>query len=107
MESSELSPFLIRIHAEDNVAVLGRTLAAGERFLVAGCEYSHPVELPLGHKIALRMIVAGEKIRKYGAPIGSASREIRIGEHVHLHNIQSDYLPTYTLDPKHRYGRQH
>jgi hypothetical protein len=31
---------------------------------------------------------------KYGAPIGSATRDIGPGEYVHTHNVKSDYLPT-------------
>lgn len=54
--------------------------------------------LGLGHKIASRDIAAGEKIVKYGAPIGSATTAIPAGEHVHLHNMKSDYLPTFTLE---------
>jgi hypothetical protein len=29
--------------------------------------------------------------------IGSATAPIRRGEHVHLHNLASDYIATYTL----------
>jgi hypothetical protein len=39
----------------------------------------------------------GDKIIKFGVPIGSATKHIDIGEHIHLHNMKSDYLPTYTL----------
>ena len=35
----------------------------------------------------------GERIVKYGAPIGVASRAIDPGEYVHTHNMASDYLP--------------
>ena len=35
---------------------------------------------------------------KYGAPIGSATAAIAAGEHVHVHNMKSDYTPTYQLD---------
>ena len=46
-------------------------------------------EVPAGHKIALRDIAAGEAVVKYGWPIGTASREIRAGEWVHVHNLKS------------------
>ncbi|HRJ73596.1 MAG TPA: SAF domain-containing protein [Terrimicrobiaceae bacterium] len=46
----------------------------------------------------MRDIRTGEKILKYGVPIGSATCDIAFGEHVHLHNMKSDYLPTYTLE---------
>jgi hypothetical protein len=57
----------------------------------------------LGDKVAARDLAAGEIIRKYGVPIGSATRAIEAGEHVHLHNMKSDYLPTYTLEDDHRF----
>lgn len=93
---------LLRIAKQDNVFVLLRPLSAGERLRLCGRTVVCDTPLGLGHKIAARDIAAGEKIVKYGAPIGSAVRDIALGEHVHLHNIQSDYIPTYTLerDPK-------
>ena len=33
-----------------------------------------------------------------GAPIGRASRAIAPGDHVHLHNLVSNYTPTYALN---------
>ena len=38
--------------------------------------------VPLGHKVALRDLEAGERVIKYGVPIGVATRDIRAGEHV-------------------------
>ena len=46
-------------------------------------------EIPFGHKIALKEIKKGEKVIKYGEPIGQATRDIKKGEHVHVHNIKS------------------
>ena len=89
---------LLRISDEDNVYVLLRSIAAGTVLQLGESETAFETGLELGHKIAARDIAAGEKIIKYGAPIGSATRDIRAGEHVHVHNIKSDYLPTYTLD---------
>jgi altronate dehydratase len=63
------------------------------------------VDLPLGHKVARNDIAAGEKVVKYGAPIGSATAAIRTGDHAPVHNIKSDSTPTYHLDDvKNRYG---
>ena len=45
--------------------------------------------VPFGHKVAAREIAAGEPVVKYHEPIGRASRAIRPGEHVHVHNVQS------------------
>ena len=46
--------------------------------------------VPLGHKIALRDLPAGEQVIKYGIAIGRATRDIRAGEHVHVHNIKGE-----------------
>ena len=50
-------------------------------------------DVDVGHKFAVRAITAGERIVKYGAPIGVATRDIEPGEYVHTHNMTSDYLP--------------
>lgn len=46
-------------------------------------------DVPYGHKLALRAIAAGEQITKYGEEIGVASKDIRAGEYVHVHNLDS------------------
>lgn len=45
--------------------------------------------IPLGHKLALRDIGQGEFIVKYGEIIGLATQNIMIGQHVHIHNLES------------------
>ena len=54
--------------------------------------------VPIGHKVARADIRPGDKILKYGAPIGVATADIPAGAHVHVHNVRSDYTPSYTLD---------
>lgn len=88
----------IQISPEDNIVVLTRSVRAGESMQVGDVTFPFPQALDLGHKIACRAIRPGEKILKYGAPIGSATQAIQVGEHVHLHNMKSDYLPTYTME---------
>lgn len=46
-------------------------------------------KIVFGHKVALRDIAEGEKIIKCAAVIGKATRDIRKGEHVHIHNVVS------------------
>lgn len=48
------------------------------------------VNLSDGHKYALRDIVKGENIIKYGNPIGHATADIKKGEHVHTHNVKTN-----------------
>jgi len=88
----------IQLSPSDNVVVLTKSLPVGAALKIDGREYRLPAPLGLGHKLASRCIHVGEKIIKYGAPIGSATCGIEAGEHVHLHNMQSDYLPTFTLE---------
>ncbi|MCX8494802.1 MAG: UxaA family hydrolase [Akkermansiaceae bacterium] len=88
----------IRLFPTDNVMVLTRSLEAGETIELGDIRRTLQNPIGLGHKIAACAISTGEKILKYGAPIGSATAPIEPGEHIHLHNMKSDYLPTFTLD---------
>jgi (2R)-sulfolactate sulfo-lyase subunit alpha len=47
------------------------------------------MEVPIGHKIALVDIKAGDTVWKYGQDIGQAKADIRQGEHVHVHNLKT------------------
>lgn len=93
--TDETDSRLLRLHPADNVLTVIRSLREGEKVRIGGAEITIGKALPVGHKIAARDITAGEKILKYGAPIGSAICRIVAGEHVHTHNLKSDYLPTH------------
>lgn len=92
-----IDPRLLLLSESDNVLVARSRIAAGAPIEVDGVGIRLAEPLPIGHKIARRDIAAGEKILKYGAPIGSATAAIRRGEPVHVHNVKSDYTPTYHL----------
>ena len=47
--------------------------------------------IALGHKVALKDIQEGEPIVKFGLTIGRATRDIRAGQWVHLHNCSSNF----------------
>lgn len=89
---------LLRLAGADNVLVATGPVGPGATPLSDGGEITVLAAVTLGHKVAARAIAAGEKILKYGAPIGSATTDIAMGAHVHVHNMQSDYTPTYALD---------
>ncbi len=72
--------------------------AGGTELQIRGHTVLLKQDIPLGFKIASCDIAADESIVKYGVSIGSATRDIVRGDLVHLHNMKSDYLPTYTLD---------
>jgi hypothetical protein len=92
---------LLRLDPLDNVLVAIQTLEAGDSVVIDGRALSVPCRLTLGHKLAARDIRCGEKILKYHMPIGSATRDIAAGEHVHLHNMKSDYMDTATMQARH------
>ncbi|MCR4410843.1 MAG: UxaA family hydrolase [Thermoguttaceae bacterium] len=96
--TSTTDPRLLHLAPEDNVCAVTTTIEAGQTLLFQGRPIRVAQRIPTGHKVAIAPIAAGEKVRKYGAPIGSATRDIAPGEYVHTHNVKSDYLPTYTRE---------
>ena len=66
------------------------------------------VSLSTGHKSALCDIKKGEDIIKYGYPIGVATEDIKVGEHVHSHNMKTklrdilsyQYTPRFSFPEK-------
>ncbi|HLX27368.1 MAG TPA: altronate dehydratase family protein [Casimicrobiaceae bacterium] len=79
------SSLTIRLHPADDVVIaraqlVGGTTLIDENVTVAGL-------VPPGHKVATRAVAAGSPVRRYNQVIGFASRDIRPGEHVHLHNL--------------------
>src|SRR5205814_1660715 len=98
-------PRLLLLDERDNVLVVTARIRAGEAVAIAGAPVTMPADVPIGHKLARRAIGLGAKIMKYGAPIGSATAPIAAGELVHVHNVKSDYTPTYHLeDVRAEYG---
>jgi altronate hydrolase len=91
-----------KIHAKDNVAVAVRPLAAGEKLSVAGQNLTVREAVPAGHKIALTDIAAGDKVIKYGFPIGLAVKRIGTGGWVHTHNVKTGLgeMLDYSYNPE-------
>ena len=101
MQTEGRSRKLLRIHRDDNVLIVVVPIRVGDRDLVEGHEVVFTQNVAIGHKVAARDIKAGEKVYKCGVPIGSAKEMIRAGAHMHLHNLKSEYIATYTLDKDH------
>jgi len=95
---------LVLLHREDNVACLPRSTKAGTRIRFEERAWLLDSARGPGFKIAIRSIAKGEKVLKFGVPIGSAIADIFPGEVVHLHNLKSDYIATYTLEEGGKYG---
>jgi altronate hydrolase len=84
------------LHADDNICVAARNLAAGESLAIAGTTIKLAEAIRLGHKIAVRPIKAGDYVRKYGQIIGQATQPIEPGQWVHSHNlINGDFVRDY------------
>ena len=75
----------IRLHPADDVVIARMEIPTGT--LVTKEKVSALVTIPAGHKLAVRDISQGEPVRRYNQIIGFATRAIRAGEHVHVHNI--------------------
>jgi hypothetical protein len=91
-------PPLLLLHPDDNILVARRDIAAGERVELDGESFTIPAAVELGHKLARRALPAQTRVLKYGAPIGSMKIAAARGEHVHLHNLRSDYIPSTTRE---------
>jgi altronate hydrolase len=84
ISDSALSPVL-RLHPNDDVVIARRQLVSGTALAELNVTVTGLV--PPGHKIAVRAVARGGPVRRYNQIIGFASRDIRPGEHVHLHNM--------------------
>lgn len=79
-----MSPAVIVLATDDDVAVALRALAPGEA-VVAGVTASEAI--PAGHKVAVKPIRRGALVVKYGQAIGEALADVAAGAHVHVHNL--------------------
>lgn len=86
----------LRINSNDNVIIALQALKKGDMVILGNKKTFEVLEdIQEGHKIALENITAGEKVYRYGEPIIEATRTIKRGEWVHVHNthpIMSDII---------------
>lgn len=89
-------PQLLVHEHEDNVGVVVvEGLTAGtEMTCVVTADNSSFVlrakaDVPIGHKIALKDLKAGDTAIKYGEDIGRIVADVAQGEHVHVHNLKT------------------
>ncbi|WP_242183443.1 UxaA family hydrolase [Sphingomonas sp. CARO-RG-8B-R24-01] len=88
----------ILLHPSDNILVVTAAIAAGDIVSIDGDAVVIPVPVQVGHKIARLTLSLGETVIKYGAPIGSMTAPAARGDHVHLHNMKSDYIASHLRD---------
>lgn len=79
----------VKFTAEDNVAIVLDDLKPGQTISVEGEDILVREEIPYGHKIALEDIAVGGTVLKYGEPVARCIQEIKKGDWVHVHNVES------------------
>ena len=89
---------LTQINPNDSVAVALMPLKAGEKYDCQGRTVIPGSDIPMGHKVALKNIAKGEKVIKYGYPIGYLLSNAKAGEHIHTHNIFTQNTYTQSMN---------
>ena len=79
-----MNTLAIRLHENDNVITAKTNI--DPKVLLNNEDLTTTQFIPVGHKIATKVIEKGEDIIKYDNIIGTAKTKISIGEHVHIHN---------------------
>jgi len=81
----------IVLHPKDNVATLIADGKAGDEVQLQGREGTVALaqDVNYGHKIALVPMPAGAEVVKYGEIVGRMTAGAAVGEHVHVHNVES------------------
>ena len=92
---------LILVHDHDDAAIALANLSKGETYEVAGRSITLLDDIPFGHKVALRDIPQGDNVIKYGNPLGHATQDIKVGQHIHTHNLTTNLAGhiDYTYQP--------
>jgi len=88
----------LQINERDNVATATKNIEQDGKVQIISPEGETVIittsldYIPFGHKIAIKAFSEGEEILKYGETIGLASKKIKLGEWVHVHNVVSARL---------------
>lgn len=82
----------MKIDSKDTVGVVLEDVAQGDTIDFNGVSIVARSAIAMPHKIALQDIALGQEILKYGEVIGYATAPIQKGEHVHVHNLDSEKL---------------
>lgn len=111
MDSKRMISDVIRLDPSDNVVVARVAIAKGVE--IPSENMTTQQDVPLGHKVAARLINKGEAVLKYNTVIGYASEDLPPGTWMHSHNIafgetdrdyrfSQDYVETALLPPEQR-----
>ncbi len=91
MKTEDFYKKVILSHPKDNVATAKSPIRPGTLLIFSKIKkIIAKEEIPFGHKISLRRIPKGGPVIKYGERIGRAIRPIKLGELVHIHNVEGE-----------------
>jgi altronate dehydratase small subunit len=80
------------VSPKDNVASVMEEVSSGDDIVAQGANETRLLQavekIPFGFKVATVDIRQGDTVSKYGEVIGRASKDIRKGALVHIHNIE-------------------
>ena len=82
------------LNPADNIAVCLQDFTPGDEIIQDGHIIAVLNPIPRGHKVAIKSIIKGDGVIKYGERMGHATTDIQIGEHVHTHNVLGDRVST-------------
>tara|TARA_B100001057_G_scaffold483881_1_gene561206 strand:+ start:491 stop:778 length:288 start_codon:yes stop_codon:yes gene_type:complete len=86
---------LVHDHKDNVGVVVVEDLTAGTEML---CVVTHDnsdftltanADIPIGHKVALKPLIEGDTVIKYGEDIGRMIGSAGIGDHLHTHNCKT------------------
>ncbi|HJZ29598.1 MAG TPA: UxaA family hydrolase [Hyphomicrobiaceae bacterium] len=90
------SPHFLVHSPKDNVGVIVvENLSAGTDMVGVITETDKTIKLvakesiPIGHKVALKALKAGDTVIKYGEDIGKMIADVGTGKHVHVLNLKT------------------
>ncbi|HWO03469.1 MAG TPA: UxaA family hydrolase, partial [Methylomirabilota bacterium] len=87
MATHAITDVAIILKPEDDVAIAKKEIPAGTILEDAGGRIEVRQDIKPGHKVARRARRTGETVRRYGQPIGFATADIAVGDHVHTQNV--------------------
>lgn len=92
---------LLLIQPNDNVAVALEALEKGTVCTAGDQTITLQDDIPPAHKVALRDLEPGDQVIKYGLSIGHATKAVKKGGHVHIHNVITNLegLIEYRYEP--------
>lgn len=86
---------LVHDHADNVGVVVVEDLKAGTEMLCvvtsdnSDFRLTAKADIPIGHKVALKPLKAGDTVIKYHEDIGKMVGDAEVGGHVHTHNCKT------------------